>query len=579
MLLEDIQFFIRTYLRKNNGKLKPCPADQWWLKTNFVEYKTEIFKLTDFIIDPVWPQRIWHIEHNEMGLKFCLNDTCSNILKWNTQLSSYPQYCCKKCSGNSDIKKNKFKTTCLTRYNVSAPAKSNIVQDTRKHNAIQKYGVDHPSKTEIVKERMKTTFILNYGVDNPAKDKTVYDKIRKTNLTKYGVEIPIQSNQILNKRTLTNLEKYGKVSPSQVPEIRKKQEQTLLDRYGVKNSKHINIPLNVIDILQNKDKFCELISGKYIQELVEETHLDITTLYKYIQLYECSDLMLKDYGRSSHEREIEQFLIDHNIKYETNNRLIISPRELDFYLPDYNLAIEICGVYYHTEQFGKDKWYHYLKWKQCKDQGITLLTYFDDELQSSCDIIKSKILYLTNTGKFKKIGARKLTISSVSIKDEREFFTKNHIQGFLNNRNITLGAYYGNKLVAALCITNRKEYKEITRFAVDIQYQIPGIFSKLLKYYVRTYNYSGTIVSFSDNCHSNGQLYKTSGFVIDKYQDPSYYYSLRGSARMNRQQFMKAKIKKKYPDIDITMTEEEIMKLLGYQRIWDCGKIKWIIEV
>ena len=223
--------------------------------------------------------------------------------------------------------------------------------------------------------------------------------------------------------------------------------------------------------------------------------------------------------------------------------------------------------------------YHYSKWKMCRDQGITLLTYFDDDISTSLDIIKSKVLYLTNRGNFTRVGARCLTLDKIAVLDEKIFFDKNHVQGFLNNRNYSIGAYYNSKLVAALCVTYRKHYAEITRFAVDISYSIPGVFSRLLKKFISDNNYRGDIVSFSDNCHSNGNLYKAAGFENVKELGPGYYYSKGGRPRENRQRFMKSKIAKKF-GIDVTgKTEAAIMQELGYNKVWDCGKIKWKLTV
>jgi hypothetical protein len=39
---------------------------------------------------------------------------------------------------------------------------------------------------------------------------------------------------------------------------------------------------------------------------------------------------------------------------------------------------------------------------------------------------------------------------------------------------------------------------------------------------------------------------------------------------------MLSRIKQKYPEqFNENLTEYENMQLLGYDRIWDCGKVKW----
>ena len=571
--------FINSNLRKSNSQLKPLPSDKCWITNNAADIKEFIFASTAFLGECSWPQRVWHILNNHLSPRTCSNSRCSNSCTWSGQSSSYSLYCSKDCASESPDRKAKFAATCLERFGTTAPAASQTVQRKRRANSIEKYGVDHPGKTESVKSSIKQAFVNKYGVDNPAKVPEVYERIRATNVERYGVEIPIQNSEVLAKRTATNIENYGAASPTQNAAVRAKQRNTLRKSWGVDNIKYKNIPTHIVETLHDKSKFLELVSGKYMGEVVSETGLDVTTLYNYVSKYECSDALLKDYGRSSLERDLEAWLTSKNIAFETSNRTVIAPRELDFYFPEHKLAIEICGVYYHSEQFGKDKYYHYNKWKQCADQGITLLTYFDDDIARAYNVIKSKILYLTKTGSFTKIGGRNLTIGTPTVSEERVFFTANHIQGFLNNRNATVGAYYNGQLVAAMCFTNRKDCVEITRFAVDLRYNIAGAFSKLLKSYIGSTGYKGTIISFSDNCHSNGALYKTAGFTLDKHVEPCYYYTLSGAARENRQRYMKAKIERRWPHVDISLTEAAIMQSLNYQRVWDCGKIKWTLSV
>ena len=570
-----MKLFIEQFLRKSNGKIAPMKPDTWWEKNNSTHVRDEIFQLTKFLENPVWPQRLWHILNDSLTHATCSNSECNNQVKWNTQTSSYPAYCSKKCSATSATRTEKFHNTCLERYGVLAPAQSERVQTTRVENTIAKYGVDHTSKLESVQCKLRETFVNKYGVDNPLKLPEIRSKITQTNLARYGTTHPLQNLKLLEKRTQTNLTKYGVVSPTQVPAIKQKQEATLFARTGRTNPKYKHIPQPIVNCLHNRPKFVELVSGKYIEDVVCETKLDKSTLYKYISRYNCLSALKRDYRVSSLERAIANFLDENNIKYEQSNRNVIAPQELDIYIPDYNLAIEVCGVYYHSEKMGKGRTYHYTKWQKCRDQGITLLTYFDDEINMSFDVIKSKILYLTKRGNFVKVGARKLKLDTISVEDERDFFNKNHIQGFLHNRNYSIGAYYNNQLVAALCVTRRKQYAEITRFAVSIEYSIPGVFSRLLKKFITDTSYNGVIVSFSDNCHSNGHLYSAAGFRVAEELDPGYYYAKGGGPRENRQRYMKDKIAKKFR-VDISgRTEVELMTELGYNRVWDCGKIKW----
>jgi very-short-patch-repair endonuclease len=84
---------------------------------------------------------------------------------------------------------------------------------------------------------------------------------------------------------------------------------------------------------------------------------------------------------STQHEIIKQFLIDNNINFEENTRQIISPLELDFYIPEHNLAIEVNGLYWHSEENGKDQNYHINKTKLCQEQNISLIHIFEDEFK------------------------------------------------------------------------------------------------------------------------------------------------------------------------------------------------------
>lgn len=94
---------------------------------------------------------------------------------------------------------------------------------------------------------------------------------------------------------------------------------------------------------------------------------------------------------SSFENEIATILPN----YIKNDYSILKNKELDFYIPEYNLAIECNGSYWHSTKF-KDKWYHLNKTIKCLEKGIKLIQIFEDEWYNNKDkwinIINSYIL-------------------------------------------------------------------------------------------------------------------------------------------------------------------------------------------
>ena len=60
---------------------------------------------------------------------------------------------------------------------------------------------------------------------------------------------------------------------------------------------------------------------------------------------------------------------------------------------------------------------------------------------------------------------------------------------------------------------------------------------------------------------------------------PMQQYVESYTLRYHKLSLNKKKLEKLYPGIDTDKTEWEIVQELGYDRIWDCGKIKWQLDL
>jgi hypothetical protein len=99
--------------------------------------------------------------------------------------------------------------------------------------------------------------------------------------------------------------------------------------------------------------------------------------------------------------------------------------------------------------------------------------------------------------------------------------------------------------------------------------------SKLLKYFIKEHN-PQTIISYSDNQYSVGNLYKKLGFILEKENKVGYwYYEPIQKKYFHRYKFAKHKLVKE--GFDPSKTENEIMKNRGFLRIYDCGSRTWML--
>lgn len=278
---------------------------------------------------------------------------------------------------------------------------------------------------------------------------------------------------------------------------------------------------------------------------------------------------------SKAEHAIAQFLMQKGIAVKQSERSLLRKMELDIYLPEHNMAIEFNGVYWHSEAAGKNKTYHYDKFLAAKNAGIQLIQIWEDEWNRNPEQIKVMLLHKLGKSKREKVYARNTVALSLAKDETVPFLQQNHIQGYAS------GSYYlglrdkfSCDTIAVMVLTEEAgNTLNIIRYATSKK--VLGGFTKLLSYAEKEYSPDCFITS-SDNCVSDGALYASNGFIIDKEIGPDYMYVVQ-SQRKHKSDYG---IKRFHEDPNLQwvdgMTEAELAKLNNLNRIWDAGKIHWL---
>jgi hypothetical protein len=279
---------------------------------------------------------------------------------------------------------------------------------------------------------------------------------------------------------------------------------------------------------------------------------------------------------SSYERKIQDFLAENGVEFETSNRTILKPKELDLYIPKNKLAIELNGIYWHSLNKIQDitnmRNNHLEKTLKCEELGITLLHFTSFEWDHKQEIVKSMILNKVNKIE-NKIFARKCSIELISKYDEGLFFNANHLQGHVNS-NICVGLKYNEEIVCMMSFGKpryNKEYNfEILRIASKLNTNVIGGVSKLFKYFINN-NQNKSIITYADRRYSSGKIYTTLGFKFSHNSLPGYKW-VKDGVEYNRWNFMKHKLKDKLEIFNENLTEEDNMFNNGYSKLYDCGQ-------
>ena len=391
-------------------------------------FKTLSFKE----VRELWPDKIperrtrtslerYGVEHPQQSPEIRAKAKATNLERYGVEYASQ----------SSEIKA-KIKATNLERYGVDNPFKSPKINDKIKATKLEKYSSKRktqPVDKVDIRAKIKETMLARYGVGNPMQSPEIRAKARATNMERYGGPAPTCNSEVLKKREEanilrfggpaplcneqikqktreTNLERYGFDNPSKSPEIKERIKQTHLERYGVENAGCLSsvtgngsVPDEVaIERISKRNEYkAKLEDHPNDQEIIREVKTFAFenypfSAYKNLKFFGIHKAKDDPWTEMLVESKIVQPL---EVEYIRNHRpeFLRHPvtgkcRELDFFFPDHNLAIEVNGDFTHHDL----KEEHEFKYQRCLENGITLIMLTEPEIKDYLVFNKSDIL-------------------------------------------------------------------------------------------------------------------------------------------------------------------------------------------
>ena len=388
------------------------------------------------------------------------------------------------------------------------------------------------------------------------------------------------TEEFKNKRLNTMLSKYGTKSMGNgwTDDVKERYDTARIEKYEKLCEKS---NLEILEYMTNHilRVKCKKCGGEFITNNLSYLPYDI------IHCKNCSDV----YKDCATVLKVYSILDEIGVEYIKNDRTIINPYEIDVFIPSHNIGIEVNGNFWHSELCGKDRNYHINKTELANKSNVKLIHIFEDEIETKYDIVKSRILNLLGKCE-RRIYARKCTIREIDSKTKKNFLNSTHIQGDTNS-SINLGMFHNDELVSVMTFgkerifykgdsTNNEAY-ELIRFSNSLKTAVIGAFSKFISYFNTKYHPS-EIKTFCDVRWSSidytNTVYSKNGFEYIGKTQPNYWYMHKAKMleRKHRYNFTKHSILSKNPTLDGTKTEWELMKELGYNRIFDCGNLKFV---
>lgn len=291
---EEVLSILKTH---PNGNI-----EEYNFKKKFPNHYEEVLKLS-YPEDFKFTQKLYHYFNNDPDLKLGLCH-CGNRCKFISFGIGYTHHCSKSCSTLDDNVQNKMKETSIKNWGYEYSSQSPQFRSKVIQTCNEKYGCDNISQVNEIIEKKKQTKLERYG-------DTGYhniEKMKETNIQRYGYEIVFSNESVRNKAQETIRKVYGVDNPFQSEIIKERIKQTNIRLYNCEYN------------MQSED----------IREKVYDTKRKHHT-----------------FNTSCVEIELTKWFKDNNIDILTQYKCDRYPYMCDFYLPKYDLFIEIQGCWTH----------------------------------------------------------------------------------------------------------------------------------------------------------------------------------------------------------------------------------------
>jgi len=403
----------------------------------------------------------------------------------------------------------------------------------QKHTCLELYGVDSSAKVADVQAKQKATTKAKYGAENIMHTQAGKQALQKTMMERYGVPCNLMSRDGVydfSKRcydVLMNDNAWVRAL-KRLAEDKKLSYDMLYKEYPLYHRDFI-LSMQLSDHIDVLCQYWKDVIGKPLEYPTSVFFaLPVTQASTFLLEYEKKGyfkLPLEfNAFKSQYELMVGLYLDSLGVKYEVNNRSILGGKEIDFYIPEKKIGIEINPSVLHNSNkyaknrgrlFGsKEELYHYNKYKAAANAGVMLLQLFEYDLNPEQFNKKTKYLLKQKLcGYDEKIYARKTSVHEAKRNDKSlciEFLEKYHLHG-ASTATKYFAMEYSGELVGVASFKAHKGYVELKRLCFKRGVQVLGGLSKFIKAYFKSDDNCDVIKSFSDNNIGDGIGYARAG--------------------------------------------------------------------
>lgn len=488
------------------------------------------------------------------------------------QDGTFSENCSKKCANVATMQKSK--EFFIENYGVEHQSQLPEVRERTKQTLNVRYGVDHQSQIPEIQERRKKTNTERHGSSSPAGNPDVMARTIETNMRVYGVPFTCMDEGVKSKSRKRMRKKYGVDYYVQTEEIKEAIRIAAKEKFNRTHHMHRNFSDDTMEILDSPELLAELYNEFGGIKVSKMLGVWDCVIYDRLRNH---GIPINNPAQSAAERQLATFIRDElGIQITESDRGVLEGKEIDILVND-NIGIEFDGLHWHSSRY-VDKNYHLDKTIAAEKAGVRLIHIFEDEWEFKKEQVKSKLRSILGVDNRNTVFARKTIIGSVNKDEALDFLNENHIQGAAG-ATYRVGLYHTGELVALMQFKKRNDEEyELNRYATSSR--VVGGFSKLLSHSKDYLSGRGCkkIVSFSDKRWSDGNMYRTTGWIHEYDTAPDYQYVV-DNTRVRKQRFRRKYLEDLLAEFDPSLSEVENTYNHGVYQIFDCGLSKFVLEL
>lgn len=552
---------LKVWIEENYYRIDGIPnsnfARESFCKKNdlYLMFHQSVLRETEWLNEysPKFNDRVKAIISNIKHAPICKH--CGSKVKLNWDRSSdslFNSFCSIKCSRSHEDTKKKQRSTC-----------------------IDKYGVDNPSKSDCVKDKIKSA------------NRIPFDEAVERFKKHYGYKFEYSKHKEFESDG--SVEVYCKI-----------HDETFIRGASSLLRGETNCPSCRADALRNQ---YTMTVDQFKQRLHDVRGDEFTLNGDYCGMHSISSFKCKNghtfeckpdhivgtnlgncpYCYTGSSKEEESFIsfirsVSDNPVIANSRKHLGNGKEIDVVVG--NIMFEYNGLYWHSDRV-VNKTFHLSKTTKAESLGYRLFHVWSHEWTNpSKRLIWESIIKNALHKPEIKIMARKCEVKELDSKEYIKFMDENHIQGY-SHSTIKLGLFFEGELVSAMGFsvprfTPQYDY-ELVRFANKKNCSIVGAASKLLSRFRKLYP-DKSIVSYADRRLSLGNVYQKLGFTMTHYSKPSYFYTKDGINTVSRYSAQRKNLPKLLKSFDPSLSETKNMNNNGYYKVYDCGTSVWVLK-